>query len=74
MILPDEDVGLREELFGEVVDVSLGVDYFLDPCVDEYLGAHRTRVCGGVDRTVLDTHSEVCGLNDSILLRVDTSA
>ena len=74
MVLPYEDVRLRKELLGKVVDVSFRIDHFLDPSVDEDLGSHRTRICGGVDRTVLHAHSEVCRLDYGVLFGVDASA
>ena len=74
MIFPDEDVGLGEQLLGKVVDVTFGIDHFLDPRIDEDLGAHRTWICGGIDGAVLDAHTEICRLDDSILFRMDSSA
>ena len=71
---PDLDVCLGEKFLGQIVDISLGVDYLFDACIDEYFGTHRTGVGCGVDCCILDTRSEVCGLCHSVLFRVYASA
>ena len=74
MVFSDDNVGFGEELLRKIVDVSFRIDDLLDPRVDEYLGTHRTGVCGGVDGTVLDAHTEVRGLNDRVLFSMDSPA
>ena len=69
-VLPDQDVGLREQLLRQVVDISLGIDDLLDTGVDEDLGTHRTRICRGVDHRILDADTEIGRLDDSVLLGV----
>ena len=74
MIFPDQYIGLGEQSLGEIVNVSFGIDHFLDPCIDEDLGTHGTGICGRIDRAILDAHAEICRLNDGVLFRMDPSA
>lgn len=74
LVLANEDIGLLEQLFRQIVDVIRGVDDLLDASVDENLGTHGTGICRRVDRAVLHRYPEISCLDDRVLLRVDPSA
>ena len=74
MIFPYDDIGLLQNLMGQIVDVSFVVDDFLDAGIYEDLGAHGARESSGVDRRSFHADSEIRRLRDGILFSVDTSA
>jgi len=73
-IFPDLDASFLQKVLGEVIGISLAIDDFLDTCVDEDLGTHRTGICGGIYRGTIDTDTKISCLGHCILFRMDTPA
>ena len=59
---------------GQVIAIAFVIDDSFNARIDQHLRADDTGVVGAVERGPSDRHSMIGGLNDGVLLSVETPA